>query len=103
MYKRQGNEYQEYRVVKAERDDDKTSLGYETEIRKPLGEGEDFYEFDPILVVQEENILDGKKWSHPDLSGGLSYEAGGDEADSASEASETADSRSATEIGRAHV
>ncbi len=71
-----GNEYQEYRVAKAERDDDKTSLGYETEIRKPLGEGEDFYEFDPILVVQEENILDGKKWSHPDLSGGLPYEAG---------------------------
>ena len=91
-----GNEYQEYRVVKAERDDDKTSLGYETEIRKPLGEGEDFYEFDPILVVQEENILDGKKWSHPDLSGGMPYEAGGDEADGGTEASETADSGSTT-------
>ena len=69
------NEYQEYRVSKAEDYDEKTSLSYETVIEKPLGEGEDFYEFEPMLVIQEENIMDGKRWYHPDLSGGLSYDA----------------------------
>lgn len=72
------NEYQKYKVSKVEDYDYKTALGYKTEIKKPLGRGEDFYEFDPILVIQEENIKDGKKWSHPDLSGGLSYKAGGE-------------------------
>ena len=72
------NEYQEYKVSGLDDYDCKTSLGYKTEIQKPLGEGEDFYEFDPIIAVQEENIMDGKKWFHPDLSGGLSYEKGGD-------------------------
>ena len=70
------NEYQEYKVSKIENYDYKTSLGYNTDIEKPLGKGEDFYEFDPIITIQEENIMDGKKWVHPDLSGGSSYEAG---------------------------
>ena len=70
------NEYQEYKVSKIENYDYKTSLGYNTDIEKPLGKGEDFYEFDPIITIQEENIMDGKKWVHPDLSGGSSYEVG---------------------------
>lgn len=69
------NEYQEYRVLKAENYDYKTALGYKTYIEKPLDEGQDFYEFDPIIAIQEENIMDGKRWVHPDLSGGLSYKA----------------------------
>lgn len=77
------NEYQEYKVSKKENYDYKKSLGYDTEIEKPLGQGEDYYEFDPIIVLQEENIKDGKKWFHPDLLEGPSYEADGqDEEDS---------------------
>lgn len=72
------NEYQEYSVSKVEDYDYKTSLGYKTDIQKPLGDDEDFYEFDPIIVIQEENIMDGKRWFHPDLSGGLTYEADGE-------------------------
>lgn len=71
------NEYQEYKVSKVGNYDYKTALGYETAIEKPLGKGEDFYEFDPVLVIQEENIMDDRKWFHPDLSEGLSYGAGG--------------------------
>ena len=68
--------------------DRKTALGYKTDIQKPLDEGRDFYEFDPVIAIQEENIMDGKRWVHPDLSGGLSYEAGdGDEAGSQSDSS----------------
>lgn len=67
------NEYQEYTVSKIDEYDNKTELGYKTEISKPLGNNEDVYEFDPIIVLQEENVLDGKQWYHPDLKGGLSY------------------------------
>lgn len=74
------NEFQEYQVSKVEKYDPRTSLGYKTDIKTPLGAGEDFYTFDPIIVIQEENILDGKSWYHPDLSGGLTYETG-DESD----------------------
>lgn len=82
------NEYQEYRISKAENYDRKTALGYKTDIQKPLDEGRDFYEFDPVIAIQEENIMDGKRWVHPDLSGGLSYEAGdGDEAGGQSDSS----------------
>lgn len=59
------NEYQEYKVSKVEEQDPETSLGYRTDIEKPLSTGEDCYEFDPVIVIQEENVLDGKKWSHP--------------------------------------
>ncbi len=76
-----GNEYQEYAVSKVEHYDDETSLGYETDIEKPLGADEDFYEFDPIIVIQEENIMDGKRWFHPDLSGSSSYEIDGENED----------------------
>ncbi len=79
------NEYQEYKISKVDDYDYKTSLGYKTDIEKPMSESEDFYEFDPIIAVQEENIMDGKRWFHPDLSGGLSYEAIG-EAESGGEA-----------------
>lgn len=71
------NEYQEYKVSKLEKYDSKTALPYKTAVKKSLGTGEDFYEFDPIIVIQEENTIDGKKWVHPDLSGGLSYEVNG--------------------------
>ena len=62
------NEYQQYKVSGVEHYDYETSLGYKTDIKKPSGAGEDFYEFDPIIVIQEENTMDGKDWSHPDLS-----------------------------------
>ena len=75
------NEYQEYKVSGVDDYDCKTSLGYRTEIKKPLGEGKDYYEFDPIIAIQEENIMDGKKWFHPDLSKVLTYEADSAEAD----------------------
>lgn len=75
------NEYQRYNISKKKDYDKNTSLGYKTEIKKPLNEGKDFYEFDPVIVIQEENIKDGKTWEHPDLSGGLSYEANSNEAD----------------------
>lgn len=62
------------------------SLNYETEIKKPLGQDKDFYEFDPVIVIQEENLLDETKWFHPDLAGEVSYEEGeNDEIKSASE------------------
>lgn len=69
------NEYQEYTVKKAVDYDKRASLPYEVEIEKPMGDGEDFYEFAPIIVVQEENVIDGKEWEHPDLSKTLSAEA----------------------------
>ena len=62
------NEYQQYKVSGVEHYDCETSLGYKTDIKKPSGAGEDFYEFDPIIVIQEENTMDGRDWSHPDLS-----------------------------------
>ena len=62
------NEYQQYKVSGVEHYDYETSLGYKTDIKKPSGAGEDFYEFDPIIVIQEENTMDGRDWSHPDLS-----------------------------------
>ena len=70
------NEYQEYRVSKLDIYDNKTSLGYETEIARSVDNRKDYYEFDPIIALQEENIMDGIKWEHPDQSEGLEYEAG---------------------------
>lgn len=75
------NEYQEYKVSKAKEQDQKTSLDYQTEVEKPLGEGEDLYEFDPLIAIQEENVMDGKKWFHPDLSQGPAQEASGEKED----------------------
>ncbi|MGF6376582.1 hypothetical protein M2140_001659 [Clostridiales Family XIII bacterium PM5-7] len=61
-------EYHEYKVYRSEEVDGKTTLEYQSQVRKRSGEGEDYYQFDPILVIQEENLLDGKKWEHPDLT-----------------------------------
>lgn len=92
------NEYQEYRISPAEKYDPEKAPGYETEIEKPLGKGEDFYQFDPVLVLQEENITDGKSWKHPDTSGSLSYKTGGEqEKDTASE--DDAADRKASDYG----
>lgn len=68
------NEYQAYKVSPVEKYNPKKALGYETEIEKPLGKGEDFYQFDPIICLQEENLADGMDWDHPDFSESLSYE-----------------------------
>lgn len=38
------------------------------------GKDADSYQFDPVIVLQEENLMDGKTWVHPDLAGGASYE-----------------------------
>ena len=71
------NEYHNYKVSEAT-DEKSTNLGYETTIKKSTEKGHDYYEFSPIIVLQEENILDGKSWNHPDISGGISYEVGGE-------------------------
>jgi len=71
------NEYHEYKVLKVT-DEKSTNLGYDTTIKKSTEKGHDYYEFNPIIVIQEENILDGKAWNHPDISGGISYEVGGE-------------------------
>lgn len=71
------NEYQEYRVSRVKSSDEAITLGYHTEIERPLDDGEDYYVFDPIIALQEENTMDGKQWFHPDLSESLPYEAGG--------------------------
>ena len=71
------NEYHEYKVSKVT-DEKSTNLGYDTTIKKSTEKGHDYYEFNPIIVIQEENILDGKAWNHPDISGGISYEVGGE-------------------------
>lgn len=62
------NEYHEYKVLKDENYDNRTELPYKVEIEKASGDGEDFYEFDPILVFQEEDIKDGREWIHPDTA-----------------------------------
>lgn len=61
------NEYHQYKVSGVENYDYETSLGYKTNVMKSSSEGEDYYEFDPIIVIQEENTMDGRSWYHPDL------------------------------------
>lgn len=92
------NEYQEYRISPAVNYDPKKEPGYETEIEKPQGKGEDFYQFDPVIVLQEENIMDGKHWEHPDTSGSLSYKAGGEQEKNAGAGDDEAD-RKASDYG----
>ncbi len=57
------NEYQRYELTK-------------DELKVEIVEGKeaDSYQFDPVIVLQEENLMDGKTWVHPDLTGGVSYE-----------------------------
>lgn len=50
------NEYQKYRV-----------LDGRIELESSMDEGDDYYQFDPIIVLQEENLMDGIKWVHPDM------------------------------------
>lgn len=57
------NEYQRYKV---------TEEGLKVSIAE--GKQKDSYQFDPVIVLQEENLMDGKTWVHPDLAGGASYE-----------------------------
>ena len=61
------NEYHQYKVSKVEDYDYETELGYKTEVEKLVGANKDYYEFDPIIAIQEENIRDGVEWEHPDL------------------------------------
>lgn len=61
------NEYHEYKVLKDENYDERTDLPYKVEIEKSFDDGEDFYEFDPIVVLQKEDVKDGRKWIHPDI------------------------------------
>lgn len=61
------NEYHQYKVSKLEDYDHETELEYKTDIKKLSGANKDYYEFDPIIAVQEENIRDGVEWDHPDL------------------------------------
>lgn len=49
------NEYHKYKVSKVKEYDPETSLGYDTDVKKPLGKKRDYYEFDPIMVMQEES------------------------------------------------
>lgn len=57
------NEYQAYELTKDG-----------LEIVTAEGSGKDSYRFDPVIVLQEENLMDGTTWIHPDLAGGKSYE-----------------------------
>lgn len=61
------NEYHEYKVSKVDDYDSETGLGYTTDVKKLSEEGNDYYEFDPIMVIQEENDRDGKNWTHRNL------------------------------------
>lgn len=61
------NEYHQYDISKVEDYDHETELEYKTEVKKLTGANKDYYEFDPIIAVQEENIRDGVEWDHPDL------------------------------------
>lgn len=70
------NEYQKYEVSGIEYHDDEESSGYKVSIEKPLHSGKDYYQFDPVIVLQEENTTDGIKWVHPDLSDGSSPKTG---------------------------
>ena len=72
------NEYQKYRVY-IETDDKKDDVSTcRTEICKPSGKGKDYYEFNPIIALQEENTVDGRDWLHPDLAEGNSGKASDD-------------------------
>ena len=77
------NEYQEYSVAFAGEKNNKRDLRTQTKIRKPVGEGRDYYEFDPVIVLQQENIRDGKAWEHPDLDNAYSRDEESDEEDAA--------------------
>ena len=79
------NEYQQYKASGVENYDYETSLGYKMDVMKPSGAGEDFYEFDPIIVIQEENTMDGRNWYHPDLSEEMSETAGSNDDNSESD------------------
>ncbi len=60
------NEYQNYQM----------SEGI-VKVEPSLDEGEDYYQFDPIIVLQEENLMDGVTWEHPDLAGSETLEKDG--------------------------
>ena len=62
------NEYQDYSVSCEQDKSNKRFSVSKTTIKKPLGEGKDYYQFDPVIVLQQENIKDGKKWEHPDTA-----------------------------------
>lgn len=68
------NEYQKYQVSGIEYHDTEKSSGYKVSIEKPLHSGKDYYQFDPVVVLQQENTIDGIKWVHPDLSDSSSHE-----------------------------
>jgi len=36
-------------------------------VEAALDQDTDYYQFDPIIVLQEENLMDGETWDHPDL------------------------------------
>ena len=61
------NEYHKYEIAAKNDYNEKKSLGYNTKIERTADKGEDYYFFDPTIMLQEENIFDGKKWHHPDL------------------------------------
>ncbi len=49
------NEYHLYKVSKVKGYDQENSLGYTTEIIKSNGVDEDYYEFDPVIAIQEDS------------------------------------------------
>lgn len=49
------NEYHLYKVSKVKGYDQENSLGYTTEIIKSNGVDEDYYEFDPVMAIQEDS------------------------------------------------
>ena len=65
------NEYQDYSVSSEQDSSNKRFSVSKTTIKKPLGAGKDYYEFDPVIFLQQENIRDGKEWEHPDTKESL--------------------------------
>lgn len=61
------DEYLEFEIEAQKTNKNGKSLPYRTVIKRSAEEGEDYYYFDPVIALQEENILDGKTWYHPDL------------------------------------
>ena len=47
-------------------------------VEAALDQDTDYYQFDPIIVLQEENLMDGETWEHPDLIKGKALGKDGD-------------------------
>lgn len=47
------------------------------QVEPVMRQNSDYYQFDPIILLQEENLMDGIPWEHPDLAGNASLDKDG--------------------------